>query len=213
EMITESAPLRCRKLSNPDIFSSAGKTKLHRQLSQDDCKLRRGSLASSLSGKQLLPLSNSVHSGVGQTVWQPPGDTSNLVRMRNQSLGQSAPSLTAGLLCGLGSTEWNEKTAVLEVVGPWLRKEVHVGNLQEAWLAARRFGLVGEQLQAIPLSARERCRRRRFFPSPAEASAEQLRPLPARPRRAERSGSVLWRSCGLFVGLQHRRAVSGIVFR
>ncbi|KAF2978016.1 hypothetical protein EK904_011530, partial [Melospiza melodia maxima] len=96
EMITESTPLRCRKLSNPDIFSSAGKTKLHRQLSQDDCKLRRGSLASSLSGKQLLPLSNSVHSGVGQTLWQPPGDTSNLVRMRNQSLGQSAPSLTAG---------------------------------------------------------------------------------------------------------------------
>eukprot|EP00075_Anas_platyrhynchos_P029324 XP_027318577.1 microtubule-associated serine/threonine-protein kinase 2 isoform X6 [Anas platyrhynchos] len=97
ETVTESTPLRCRKLSNPDIFSSGGKTKLHRQLSQDDCKLRRGSLASSLSGKQLLPLSNSVHSGVGQTVWQPPGDTSNLVRMRNQSLGQSAPSLTAGL--------------------------------------------------------------------------------------------------------------------
>ncbi|OXB68535.1 hypothetical protein ASZ78_000472 [Callipepla squamata] len=97
EAITESAPLRCRKLSNPDILSSTGKTKLHRQLSQDDCKLRRGSLASSLSGKQLLPLSNSVHSGVGQTIWQPPGDTSNLVRMRNQSLGQSAPSLTAGL--------------------------------------------------------------------------------------------------------------------
>ncbi|XP_067157269.1 microtubule-associated serine/threonine-protein kinase 2 isoform X2 [Apteryx mantelli] len=97
EMIAESTPLRCRKLSNPDIFSSAGKTKLHRQLSQDDCKLRRGSLAGSLSGKQLLPLSNSVHSGVGQTIWQPPGDTSNLVRMRNQSLGQSAPSLTAGL--------------------------------------------------------------------------------------------------------------------
>ncbi|XP_035750101.1 microtubule-associated serine/threonine-protein kinase 2 isoform X10 [Egretta garzetta] len=96
-MITESTPLRCRKLSNPDIFSSAGKTKLHRQLSQDDCKLRRGSLASSLSGKQLLPISNSVHSGVGQPIWQPPGDTSNLVRMRNQSLGQSAPSLTAGL--------------------------------------------------------------------------------------------------------------------
>ncbi|XP_025889461.1 microtubule-associated serine/threonine-protein kinase 2 isoform X2 [Nothoprocta perdicaria] len=96
-MLPEATPLRCRKLSNPDIFSSAGKTKLHRQLSQDDCKLRRGSLAGSLSGKQLLPLSNSVHSGVGQTVWQPPGDTSNLVRMRNQSLGQSAPSLTAGL--------------------------------------------------------------------------------------------------------------------
>ncbi|KYO48016.1 hypothetical protein Y1Q_0003611 [Alligator mississippiensis] len=97
DVVIEPPPLRCRKLSNPDIFSSTGKTKLHRQLSQDDCKLRRGSLASSLSGKQLLPLSNSVHSGVGQSVWQPSGDTSNLVRMRNQSLGQSAPSLTAGL--------------------------------------------------------------------------------------------------------------------
>uniref|UniRef100_A0A8C0ES44 non-specific serine/threonine protein kinase n=1 Tax=Bubo bubo TaxID=30461 RepID=A0A8C0ES44_BUBBB len=89
-----STPLRCRKLSNPDIFSSAGKTKLHRQLSQDDCKLRRGSLASSLSGMPFL----------GQTVWQPPGDTSNLVRMRNQSLGQSAPSLTAGLVSESGNT-------------------------------------------------------------------------------------------------------------
>uniref|UniRef100_A0A8D2J9D5 non-specific serine/threonine protein kinase n=1 Tax=Varanus komodoensis TaxID=61221 RepID=A0A8D2J9D5_VARKO len=89
--------LHSRKLSNPDIFSATGKSKLHRQLSQDDCKLRRGSLASSLSGKQLLPLSTSMHSGVGQTVWQPPGESSNLVRMRNQSLGQSAPSLTAGL--------------------------------------------------------------------------------------------------------------------
>uniref|UniRef100_A0A674HXX6 non-specific serine/threonine protein kinase n=1 Tax=Terrapene triunguis TaxID=2587831 RepID=A0A674HXX6_9SAUR len=97
DVVTESTPLRCRKLSNPDIFSSTGKTKLHRQLSQDDCKLRRGSLASSLSGKQLLPLSSSVHSGVGQSTWQPAGETSNLVRMRNQSLGQSAPSLTAGL--------------------------------------------------------------------------------------------------------------------
>ncbi|TFK01729.1 PH and SEC7 domain-containing protein 1 [Platysternon megacephalum] len=97
DVVTESTPLRCRKLSNPDIFSSTGKTKLHRQLSQDDCKLRRGSLASSLSGKQLLPLSSSVHSGVGQSAWQPAGETSNLVRMRNQCLGQSAPSLTAGL--------------------------------------------------------------------------------------------------------------------
>ncbi|XP_074859373.1 microtubule-associated serine/threonine-protein kinase 2 isoform X1 [Carettochelys insculpta] len=97
DLVTEPTPLRCRKLSNPDIISSSGKTKLHRQLSQDDCKLRRGSLASSLSGKQLLPLSSSVHSGVGQSIWQPSGETSNLVRMRNQSLGQSAPSLTAGL--------------------------------------------------------------------------------------------------------------------
>ncbi|XP_077190019.1 microtubule-associated serine/threonine-protein kinase 2 isoform X3 [Paroedura picta] len=97
DVIAEPITLRCRKLSNPDIFSSTGKSKLHRQLSQDDCKLRRGSLASSLSGKQLLPLSTSMHSGVGQSSWQSSGESSNLVRMRNQSLGQSAPSLTAGL--------------------------------------------------------------------------------------------------------------------
>ncbi|XP_078308094.1 microtubule-associated serine/threonine-protein kinase 2 isoform X2 [Panthera onca] len=94
---TGLSPLLFRKLSNPDLFSSAGKAKLQRQLSQDDCKLRRGSLASSLSGKQLLPLSSSVHSSVGQVTWQSSGEASNLVRMRNQSLGQSAPSLTASL--------------------------------------------------------------------------------------------------------------------
>ncbi|XP_054428125.1 microtubule-associated serine/threonine-protein kinase 2 isoform X3 [Pteronotus mesoamericanus] len=97
DVIPGLSPLLFRKLSNPDIFSSTGKTKLQRQLSQDDCKLWRGSLASSLSGKQLLPLSSSVHSSVGQVTWQSSGEASNLVRMRNQSLGQSAPSLTAGL--------------------------------------------------------------------------------------------------------------------
>ncbi|XP_036300020.1 microtubule-associated serine/threonine-protein kinase 2 isoform X4 [Pipistrellus kuhlii] len=97
DVISGLSPLLFRKLSNPDIFSSAGKAKLQRQLSQDDSKLRRGSLASSLSGKQLLPLSSSVHSSVGQATWQSSGEASNLVRMRNQSLGQSAPSLTAGL--------------------------------------------------------------------------------------------------------------------
>ncbi|XP_031234135.1 microtubule-associated serine/threonine-protein kinase 2 isoform X7 [Mastomys coucha] len=97
DMVTGLSPLLFRKLSNPDIFSPTGKAKLQRQLSQDDCKLRRGSLASSLSGKQLLPLSSSIHSSVGQVTWQSTGEASNLVRMRNQSLGQSAPSLTAGL--------------------------------------------------------------------------------------------------------------------
>ncbi|XP_077814734.1 microtubule-associated serine/threonine-protein kinase 2 isoform X42 [Macaca mulatta] len=97
DVVTGLSPLLFRKLSNPDIFSSTGKVKLQRQLSQDDCKLWRGNLASSLSGKQLLPLSSSVHSSVGQVTWQSSGEASNLVRMRNQSLGQSAPSLTAGL--------------------------------------------------------------------------------------------------------------------
>ncbi|XP_054993898.1 microtubule-associated serine/threonine-protein kinase 2 isoform X2 [Sorex araneus] len=97
DVISGLSPLLFRKLSNPDIFSSTGKAKLQRQLSQDDCKLRRGSMAGSLSGKQLLPLSSSVQGSVGQVTWQSSGEASNLVRMRNQSLGQSAPSLTAGL--------------------------------------------------------------------------------------------------------------------
>lgn len=54
DVITGLSPLFFRKLSNPDISSSTGKAKLQRQLSQDDCKLRRGSLASSLSGKYLI---------------------------------------------------------------------------------------------------------------------------------------------------------------
>ncbi|XP_075037669.1 microtubule-associated serine/threonine-protein kinase 2 isoform X2 [Mixophyes fleayi] len=97
DVVPPPAALLFRKLSNPDLFSSTGKAKLQRQLSQDDCKLRRGSLTTTLTGKQLLPLSNSMHGGVTQLTWQPTGESSNLVRMRNQSLGQSAPSLTAGL--------------------------------------------------------------------------------------------------------------------
>uniref|UniRef100_A0A8D0DD00 non-specific serine/threonine protein kinase n=1 Tax=Sander lucioperca TaxID=283035 RepID=A0A8D0DD00_SANLU len=47
------------------------------------------------TGKQLLPLSSSLHGGVSQLAWQgPSGDGNNLVRMRSQTLGQSAPSLT-----------------------------------------------------------------------------------------------------------------------
>ncbi|XP_062854076.1 microtubule-associated serine/threonine-protein kinase 2 isoform X2 [Trichomycterus rosablanca] len=88
-------PLLFRKLSNPDLSTAAGKTKLQRQLSQDDGRGRRSSMA---TGKQLLPLSSSMHSGVSQLAWQQQtGEANNLIRMRNQTLGQSAPSLTAGL--------------------------------------------------------------------------------------------------------------------
>ncbi|KAJ8277878.1 hypothetical protein GJAV_G00081180 [Gymnothorax javanicus] len=90
-------PLLFRKLSNPDLSPVAGKTKLQRQLSQDETRARRSSMASGLTGKQLLPLSTSMHSGVSQLAWPQPGEPNNMVRMRNQSLGQSAPSLTAGL--------------------------------------------------------------------------------------------------------------------
>ncbi|XP_076871039.1 microtubule-associated serine/threonine-protein kinase 2 isoform X3 [Brachyhypopomus gauderio] len=91
-------PLLFRKLSNPDLSPAAGKSKLQRQLSQDEGRARRSSIATGLTGKQLLPLSSSMHSGVSQLTWQQPaGEANNLVRMRSQSLGQSAPSLTAGL--------------------------------------------------------------------------------------------------------------------
>uniref|UniRef100_A0A8C7SI61 non-specific serine/threonine protein kinase n=1 Tax=Oncorhynchus mykiss TaxID=8022 RepID=A0A8C7SI61_ONCMY len=96
-------PLLFRKLSNPDLSPAANKTKLHRQLSQDDGRTRRSSMA--MTGKQLLPLSSSLQGGVSQLAWQPPGEPpNNLLRMRNQSLGQSAPSLTAGLVCTATST-------------------------------------------------------------------------------------------------------------
>uniref|UniRef100_A0A8C1V4J7 non-specific serine/threonine protein kinase n=1 Tax=Cyprinus carpio TaxID=7962 RepID=A0A8C1V4J7_CYPCA len=85
------------KLSNPDLSPAAGKTKLQRQLSQDDTRARRSSMAGILTGKQLLPLSSSIHGGVSQlALQQHGGEPNNLVRMRSQSFGQSAPSLTAG---------------------------------------------------------------------------------------------------------------------
>ncbi|KAA0712950.1 Microtubule-associated serine/threonine-protein kinase 2 [Triplophysa tibetana] len=90
-------PLLFRKLSNPDLSPAAGKTKLQRQLSQDDSRARRSSMAGMLTGKQLLPLSSSMHGGVSQLAWQQhAGEPNNLVRMRSHSFGQSAPSLTAG---------------------------------------------------------------------------------------------------------------------
>uniref|UniRef100_A0A671W6W1 non-specific serine/threonine protein kinase n=1 Tax=Sparus aurata TaxID=8175 RepID=A0A671W6W1_SPAAU len=82
-------PLLFRKLSNPDLSpaaTAATKSKLHRQLSQDESWARRSSMA--MTGKQLLPLSSSLHAGVSG------GEVNNLVRMRSQALGQSAPSLT-----------------------------------------------------------------------------------------------------------------------
>ncbi|XP_026121028.1 microtubule-associated serine/threonine-protein kinase 2 isoform X7 [Carassius auratus] len=98
EELPAPPPLLFRKLSNPDLSPAAGKTKLQRQLSQDDTRARRSSMAGILTGKQLLPLSSSMHGGVSQLAWQQHiGEPNNLVRMRSQSFGQSAPSLTAGL--------------------------------------------------------------------------------------------------------------------
>uniref|UniRef100_A0A8C2XCI3 non-specific serine/threonine protein kinase n=1 Tax=Cyclopterus lumpus TaxID=8103 RepID=A0A8C2XCI3_CYCLU len=77
-------PLLFRKLSNPDLSpaaTAATKSKLHRQLSQDESWARRSSMA--MTG----PGATGGMSAGG-------GETNNLVRMRSQSLGQSAPSLT-----------------------------------------------------------------------------------------------------------------------
>nr|XP_036881992.1 microtubule-associated serine/threonine-protein kinase 4 isoform X5 [Manis javanica] len=90
--ILSPPPMPFRKCSNPDVNSGPGKSlKFKRQLSEDGRQLRRGSLGGALTGRYLLP--NAV---AGQ-VWPASAETSNLVRMRNQALGQSAPSLTASL--------------------------------------------------------------------------------------------------------------------
>ncbi|XP_066232348.1 microtubule-associated serine/threonine-protein kinase 4 isoform X1 [Saccopteryx leptura] len=88
--ILSPPPMPCRKCSNPDVAS--GKSlKFKRQLSEDGRQLRRGSLGGALTGRYLLP--NPM---TGQA-WSASTETSNLVRMRSQALGQSAPSLTASL--------------------------------------------------------------------------------------------------------------------
>ncbi|XP_023560848.1 microtubule-associated serine/threonine-protein kinase 4 isoform X2 [Octodon degus] len=90
--ILSPPPMPFRKCSNPDVASGPGKSlRYKRQLSEDGKQLRRGSLGGALTGRYLLP--NPV---AGQ-VWPASAETSNLVRMRSQALGQSAPSLTASL--------------------------------------------------------------------------------------------------------------------
>ncbi|XP_055457896.1 microtubule-associated serine/threonine-protein kinase 4 isoform X1 [Psammomys obesus] len=90
--ILSPPPMPFRKCSNPDVAGGLGKSlKYKRQLSEDGKQLRRGSLGGALTGRYLLP--NPV---AGQA-WPASAETSNLVRMRSQALGQSAPSLTASL--------------------------------------------------------------------------------------------------------------------
>lgn len=52
------------------------------------------------TGRYLLP------TPVAGQAWSASAETSNLVRMRNQALGQSAPSLTASLVSVLGCLLW-----------------------------------------------------------------------------------------------------------
>ncbi|NXK06471.1 MAST4 kinase, partial [Herpetotheres cachinnans] len=87
--ILSPKPMPSQKSSSPGVFCGPGKSfKFKRQLSEDGRQLRRGSLGGALTGKYLLP------NATGQQLWKP-AETSNLVRMRYQALGQSAPSLIA----------------------------------------------------------------------------------------------------------------------
>ncbi|KAM6362862.1 microtubule-associated serine/threonine-protein kinase 4 isoform 2-T2 [Pluvialis apricaria] len=91
DLILSPPPMPFRKSSSPEVSSGPRKSsKFKRQLSEDGRQLRRGSLGGALTGKYLLP------NATGQQLWQPT-ETSNLVRMHYQALGQSAPSLTASL--------------------------------------------------------------------------------------------------------------------
>ncbi|XP_057185018.1 microtubule-associated serine/threonine-protein kinase 2 isoform X4 [Triplophysa rosa] len=82
-----------RKFSNPEVSHCVSLAqKFKRQLSEDGRELRRGSLGGALTGKYLLPYVSA------QQAWSATGsETTNLVRMRSQTLGKSAPSLTASL--------------------------------------------------------------------------------------------------------------------
>ncbi|XP_060768495.1 microtubule-associated serine/threonine-protein kinase 4 isoform X5 [Neoarius graeffei] len=91
--IPSPLPLPFRKTSNPEVCTSSSLAlKFAHQLSEDGRQLRRGSLGGALTGKYLLPYMSA------QQAWPASGtESSNLVRMRSDSLGKSAPSLTASL--------------------------------------------------------------------------------------------------------------------
>ncbi|XP_055555375.1 LOW QUALITY PROTEIN: microtubule-associated serine/threonine-protein kinase 4 [Falco biarmicus] len=76
-------PMSSRKCSSPEVIYVP---KFKRQLSEDGRQFRRGSLGGALTGKYLLP------NATGQQLWRP-SETSNLVRIHYQALGQSAPTL------------------------------------------------------------------------------------------------------------------------
>ncbi|KAI5615668.1 microtubule-associated serine/threonine-protein kinase 4 isoform X4 [Silurus asotus] len=95
--ILSPPPLPFCKTSNPEMCTSSNTSsslpiKFTRQLSEDGRQFRRGSLGGALTGKYLLPYISAQ-----QACPTSGTESSNLVRMRSQSFGKSAPSLTASL--------------------------------------------------------------------------------------------------------------------
>ncbi|XP_006170996.1 microtubule-associated serine/threonine-protein kinase 4-like, partial [Tupaia chinensis] len=134
--ILSPPPMPFRKCSNPDVASGPGKPlKYKRQLSEDGRQLRRGSLGGALTGRYLLP-----NPAAGQA-WQASAETSNLVRMRSQALGQSAPSLTASLEGQPPKSHFNTARHRQRLVDPAASK-FQLGNLSSS----------EESLQIPPIS-------------------------------------------------------------
>lgn len=69
------------------------------------------------TGRYLLPNAVTQHS------WQT-GETSNLVRMRTQALGQSAPSLTASLVSYISKYLYSKKKINVNII-LWLGFYLH----------------------------------------------------------------------------------------
>uniref|UniRef100_A0A2R8MI13 non-specific serine/threonine protein kinase n=1 Tax=Callithrix jacchus TaxID=9483 RepID=A0A2R8MI13_CALJA len=145
--ILSPPPMPFRKCSNPDVASGPGKSlKYKRQLSEDGRQLRRGSLGGALTGRYLLP--NPV---AGQA-WPASAETSNLVRMRSQALGQSAPSLTASLEGQPPKSHFNSARHRQRLVDPAAsKKELSLPRRGSLCRTSNRKSLIGNgQSPALP---------------------------------------------------------------
>ncbi|XP_029324172.1 microtubule-associated serine/threonine-protein kinase 4 isoform X3 [Mus caroli] len=145
--ILSPPPMPFRKCSNPDVACGLGKSlKYKRQLSEDGKQLRRGSLGGALTGRYLLP--NPV---AGQA-WPTSAETSNLVRMRSQALGQSAPSLTASLEGQPPKSHFNSARHRQRLVDPAAsKKELSLPRRGSLCRTSNRKSLIGNgQSPALP---------------------------------------------------------------
>ncbi|XP_069887367.1 microtubule-associated serine/threonine-protein kinase 4 isoform X3 [Dipodomys merriami] len=145
--ILSPPPMPFRKCSNPDATSGLGRSlKCKRQLNEDGKQLRRGSLGGALTGRYLLPNSVAGHA------WPASAETSNLVRMRSQALGQSAPSLTASLEGQPPKSHFNSARHRQRLVEPAAsKKELSLPRRGSLCRTSNRKSLIGNgQSPALP---------------------------------------------------------------